>query len=207
MECSEHEALWINVVCRIGDIYTSDGWNWEEHIEAIVGAQGPNYWSFGWACSIQNLLSIEALLLVIFIEYVHFFFPYNVDLMIEKHFRACTVISCLSMHIPVKCAIFWQKSGLILHCLNMSCRVICRKCMNCLHIQCRFVNVSMKRLNRLSQFIIHLFKLLFEHRNKAIGRRCWEQCSVVTSDVFIFNLGWRSVGLIWEVYYEGPNCV
>ena len=55
-----------------------------------------------------------------------------------KHYASCqqlTLFSHLSMH-PFRYAswlmrnFFWQKSGFIFNCLNMSCRVICHECMN-----------------------------------------------------------------------------
>ena len=59
------------------------------------------------------------------------------------------------IHISVKCAFFFEKKyGFLLYCLNTSCIVICRECMNFLRLTFN-VNVSLNRLKQSSQFIIH----------------------------------------------------
>ena len=53
--------------------------------------------------------------------------------------------------------ILWQKSGIILYCLNMSCGVIVVNAwIFMLDIRCQFDNVSLKCLKQSSQVIIHL---------------------------------------------------
>lgn len=67
-------------------------------------------------------------------------------------------------NLPLKYAswlraqIYGQKSGFLLYCLNMSCRVIFSRMHDflTLDIQCLFVNVSLERIKQTSQLIMHL---------------------------------------------------
>ena len=88
--------------------------------------------------------------------------------------------------------IFWQKSGFILYCLNMSCKVICRECINFLRLTFNInlfdisLNVSNDRHN--SSYICLASVWTSEQSNWC---RCRGKCYVELQSLLklIFQLG------------------
>ena len=90
-------------------------------------------------------------------------------------------IACTCSNLPLKytswwsAQFLWQKIGFMLYCLNMSCKVNCRECMNFL---CLISNVKLLTFQMI--VVVHhtYVQLPFKHRSKAIGHWCRGQCCV-----------------------------
>jgi hypothetical protein len=121
-----------------------------------------------------------------------------------------TIISRLSTHLlqyasQLGAHFFYKKIGFILYCLSMSCRVICRKCMNFLRLEFN-VNLLTFRWNALnnrcsSSYICSSSVWTSEQSNwSSMSRQCYV---FEFGSTFIFN---KCLNRLDFVAVCSPNC-